>query len=71
MMIFAVTFALFAVVFLAMAIGYIIQRKRIRGSCGGLDALGIEKECDCPEPCDEHKMRLIQTISEPGQSPNR
>ena len=50
MMIFFATFSLFLVVFLIMAVGYIIQRKRIHGSCGGLDAIGIEKECDCPEP---------------------
>lgn len=43
---------------LAMAVGYLIQKKSISGSCGGLGALGIEKACDCPEPCDRKKMRL-------------
>lgn len=65
MMIFVATFSLFLVVVLIMAIGYIVQRKRIHGSCGGLDAIGIEKECDCPEPCEKRKARLIATISEP------
>ena len=32
MMIFFATFSLFLVVFLIMAVGYIIQRKRIHGS---------------------------------------
>ena len=44
--------------FFIMAIGYVIQRKSISGSCGGLGALGIEKACDCPEPCDRKKARL-------------
>ena len=42
----------------AMAIGYIFQKKSISGSCGGLGALGVEKACDCPEPCDRKKARL-------------
>ena len=41
-----------------MAIGYIFQKKSISGSCGGLGALGVEKACDCPEPCDRKKARL-------------
>ena len=60
MMIFFATFSLFLVVFLIMAVGYIIQRKRIHGSCGGLDAIGIEKECDCPEPCDNRKKKMAK-----------
>jgi hypothetical protein len=41
-----------------MSVGYIFQQKTISGSCGGLGALGIDKACDCPEPCDRKKMRL-------------
>ena len=40
-----------------MAIGYVLQRKTISGSCCGLGELGIEKACDCPEPCDRKKAR--------------
>ena len=47
-------------VFLAMAIGYIFQRKTISGSCGGLGSIGVEKECDCPEPCDNRKKRMAR-----------
>lgn len=43
---------------LAMGVGYILQKKSISGSCGGLGALGVEKACDCPEPCDRKKARL-------------
>lgn len=41
-----------------MAVGYVLQRKTISGSCGGLGSLGIDKACDCPEPCDRKKARL-------------
>jgi len=41
-----------------MGLGYILQKKSISGSCGGLGAVGVEKACDCPEPCDRKKARL-------------
>ena len=54
---FLMTFGLFLLITVAMAVGYIFQRKSIAGSCGGLGALGIDKACDCPEPCDRRKAR--------------
>jgi len=50
----------FLVVVVAMAIGYIFQKKTISGSCGGLGTIGIEKECDCPEPCDNRKKKMAK-----------
>jgi hypothetical protein len=29
----------------------------VKGSCGGLGAVGIDKVCNCPEPCDARKKR--------------
>lgn len=55
---FIMVFALFIIVVLAMAIGYMVQRKTISGSCGGIGALGMEKACDCDEPCDKRKDRM-------------
>lgn len=55
---FILAFVFFLIVVTAMAVGYIVQQKSISGSCGGLGALGIEKACDCPEPCDRKKARL-------------
>ncbi|EKO3565959.1 (Na+)-NQR maturation NqrM [Vibrio metschnikovii] len=54
---FFITFAVFMVVIAAMAVGYIFQKKVVKGSCGGLGAVGIEKVCNCPEPCDARKKR--------------
>lgn len=55
---FILAFGFFLAMVLAMAVGYLVQRKSISGSCGGLGALGIEKACDCPEPFDRKKSRM-------------
>ncbi|CAH0541017.1 (Na+)-NQR maturation NqrM [Vibrio marisflavi] len=57
MEVFLITFAIFLLVIAAMAVGYIFQRKTVSGSCGGLGSVGIEKVCNCPEPCDARKKR--------------
>ncbi|KFZ35915.1 hypothetical protein HR45_19320 [Shewanella mangrovi] len=49
--------------FLLMSIGYLIKRKAVQGSCGGLGALGIEKACDCDEPCDRRKAREAKELA--------
>lgn len=62
MNLFIITFILMLLVVLMMAIGYIVQRKKIKGSCGGISDLGLEKVCDCEEPCDKRKemMRRLE-----------
>ena len=57
---FILAFGFFLLMCFAMAIGYILQRKSIAGSCGGLGAIGIAKACDCPEPCDRKKQRMAR-----------
>lgn len=57
---FLLVFALFLLVVLAMAVGFLVQRKTISGSCGGISALGMEKACDCADPCDAKKKRLAK-----------
>ena len=50
-------FGLMLLVVLGMAIGVIMGRKPIAGSCGGIANLGIEKECSIcggsREKCEE------------------
>lgn len=58
MTLFFLTFILFLLVFVAMALGYLVQRKTLAGSCGGLGELGIDKACDCDKPCEKRKKRL-------------
>ncbi|WKE64886.1 (Na+)-NQR maturation NqrM [Gallaecimonas kandeliae] len=60
MMVFVYTFGLFLLVILAMAVGYIFQKKSISGSCGGIAGLGLKKACDCPDPCDNRKKRMAK-----------
>lgn len=57
---FIAAFVLFLLVFAAMSIGYIIKRKAISGSCGGLASVGVDKVCDCPDPCDKRKARMAK-----------
>ncbi|CAM3512247.1 hypothetical protein VA7868_00756 [Vibrio aerogenes CECT 7868] len=54
---FLITFGMFLLIIAAMAVGYIFQRKMVSGSCGGLGAVGVDKVCNCPEPCDARKKR--------------
>jgi len=57
MIYFIATFVVFLLVIIAMAIGYIFDKKTIGGSCGGLAAVGIEKSCDCDDPCENRLKR--------------
>ncbi|TKB56538.1 (Na+)-NQR maturation NqrM [Ferrimonas aestuarii] len=65
---FIITFAILMGVTALMAVGYIIKRKTISGSCGGLGGIGIEKACDCPEPCDRRKKLMAKQEAEAQRS---
>jgi Uncharacterized protein conserved in bacteria len=58
--VFLATFAIFVLVIFGMSLGYLVKRKSIQGSCGGISSLGMEKVCDCPEPCDARKKRMAR-----------
>jgi len=57
---FFATFVILELVILGMSLGYLVKRKSLQGSCGGIASLGLEKVCDCPEPCDARKKRLAR-----------
>lgn len=71
MTIFLITFGFFLIVTVAMSVGYIFQKKSIAGSCGGLGALGIDKACDCPEPCDKRRRREAKEAQQKVWQDNR
>ncbi|WP_352339497.1 (Na+)-NQR maturation NqrM [Psychrobacter sp. 16-MNA-CIBAN-0192] len=54
--IFAVTFSVFLLFFIFMGIGYMVKKKPLRGSCGGVAKLMGEEKCsycgDDPNKCD-------------------
>ena len=57
MMIFIITLGFFLVIVVAMAVGYIFQQKTLSGSCGGLASVGIDKACNCDNPCEKRQER--------------
>jgi hypothetical protein len=54
------TFGLLMLIVLAMAVGVLVQKKTMASSCGGLGSVGIDKVCDCDDPCDKRKKRLAK-----------
>lgn len=60
MTVFFITLGFFLVIVMAMAIGYIIQQKTLAGSCGGLGTMGIEKACDCDNPCEKRQEKMAK-----------
>lgn len=55
------TFGIFIIVILGMAVGYIFSKRTIKGSCGGISSLGMKKMCDCDTPCDTLQKSWIKT----------
>ena len=63
MKIFILTFGFFLLVIFGMAIGYILKRRSIKGSCGGIAAIGMEKVCDCDTPCARRRAEMAKQQS--------
>ena len=57
MAVFFITFVFFLVIVMAMAVGYIFQNKTLAGSCGGLANVGVDKSCNCDNPCEKRQER--------------
>lgn len=57
---FLAAFVVLLLFFVLMSIGYIVKQKVVAGSCGGLGALGIDKACDCDDPCDKRKAKMAE-----------
>ncbi|WP_096086488.1 (Na+)-NQR maturation NqrM [Agaribacterium haliotis] len=60
---FILAFVVLLVIVCAMAIGVILGRKPISGSCGGMSALGMETECDVcggdKAKCDKEQKKKV------------
>ncbi len=52
---FLITFLIMALAVAGMAIGVLVGRRPIRGSCGGLGALGL-KCGNCSRPCERRAL---------------
>ena len=59
MLVFVLTVIIMGLVVTAMAVGVLAGREPIKGSCGGLGAVGINQSCEIcggdPNRCDEEK----------------
>lgn len=60
--VFLIVFAVMMLTVLIMAVGVFFGRAPIKGSCGGLGAVGIEKACGCVDSCknEEAEKRMPQ-----------
>ena len=57
---FVLALVLFLLAFSAMALGFMFGRRRIEGSCGGLNQLpGVESDCGgtCRRPCPRRRQK--------------
>ena len=53
---FIVAFIILMLVGVGMAIGVIFGRQPIKGSCGGLGAVGVERACGCKDVCENKEL---------------
>ncbi|MBS9777952.1 MAG: (Na+)-NQR maturation NqrM [Gammaproteobacteria bacterium] len=60
---FLVIFSMFFIMVAFMSVGVLMKRKPISGSCGGLGNVGVEKACDCDNPCSKKAQQTDVEIS--------
>nr|CAA6829761.1 MAG: Unknown protein [uncultured Thiotrichaceae bacterium] len=62
MQIFFLTFIIFSLAMLGLAIGWLFNEKVLKGSCGGMSALpGMQDhQCSCSNPCEKRKARMLK-----------
>jgi hypothetical protein len=68
--IFILTFAVLGCVIVAMSVGVLLGRQPIKGSCGGMGAMGVETACDIcggnPAKCDEEQQKTADRAQTPA-----
>jgi hypothetical protein len=65
---FLATLLVFGLAFAGLALGILLGREPIRGSCGGLRKLGIAKDCGCDTPCPRRRRELERLTPAGGGS---
>ena len=70
MTLFLISMLVIGLVMAAMAVGVIFGRPPIKGSCGGMGALGVDAACDLcggnPQRCDEEPRDGMVGKNSPG-----
>ena len=67
--VFIVVFAVMMLTVVIMAVGVIFGREPIKGSCGGLNNVGVERACGCTEVCEQENTPLKAEAVDESQSP--
>jgi hypothetical protein len=61
MAVFVLSFVVLLAIVLAMSVGILLGRKPIKGSCGGMSAIGMDTACDVcggdTKKCEEEQER--------------
>jgi hypothetical protein len=66
MLTFVYSFLFFIAVIGLMAVGVMMKRKAIQGSCGGLANVDVDRVCNCETVCEEHDIpKTLYQIQEP------
>ncbi len=67
MKVFLLTFLIFLLAVLGLALGWLFSNRTLKGSCGGLSAIpGMEKSsCSCSNPCEKRKKRMAEEAAIP------
>lgn len=64
MTIFILAFIIMVLIVAGMALGAIVQNKPLKGSCGGLNKIGMKKDCDIcggdDDECEKEQERQRQ-----------
>lgn len=64
---FLLTFVVVGLLLVGMAIGVMMGRGPIKGTCGGMSALGMDTACDIcggdMAKCDEENSRVVEQVS--------
>lgn len=67
MALFLITLLVFCLVMAGMAVGVMNGRAPIKGSCGGMGALGVDTACEIcggnPQRCDEQTREPQERVS--------
>ncbi len=65
------TFVVLGIVILAMSVGVLLGGKPIKGSCGGMSAIGMDAVCDIcggnPNKCEEETKKAANREREPEE----
>ena len=64
------SFIVFTLAMLGMALGVLLSGRRIEGSCGGLNRIpGVESDCGgtCRRPCAARKRAMAVGAPAPGR----